>query len=86
MRIWRAEPTDAGERLQRLAEPIQDVKNRLTGAMGEAQKRFIGARASASGKVADHPLRWIMIALAAGAILGAALVHRRGTRESQYWR
>ena len=86
MRIWRAEPTDGPQRLQRLAAPLEDVKSRLTGVMGEVQKHFMGARDSASGAIADHPLRWSVIALAAGVILGAALAYRRSTRAVSHWR
>jgi len=86
MRIWRAEPADGPQRPQRLAAPLEDIKSRLTGVIGEAHKHFMGARDSASGAIADNPLRWSVIALAAGVILGAALAYRRSTRTGGHWR
>ena len=84
MRTWRAEPTDAAERLQRLGAPLEDVENRLIGAVDEVQNRCIGGRDSTSGAVAANPLRWTVNALAVGVMVGAVLTHRRCTLGRQF--
>ena len=83
MKTSRAEATAAaGERLERLAAPLMDVKNRLT---GEAHERLAAARDSAFDAIAEKPLRWSLVAFAAGLVLGTALGYARGESKNSTW-
>jgi ElaB/YqjD/DUF883 family membrane-anchored ribosome-binding protein len=74
MRTSQVEATAA---VGRLGEPLTEMKNRLTGAVGDAQDRLMGARDSAGDAIAENPLRWTMAAFVAGLIVGAILGYRR---------
>lgn len=77
MRTSRAEANTAIERLERLAEPLTDMRHKLTDAIGDTQDRLVEARDSAGDTIADHPLRWTLAAFVAGLIVGAILGHQR---------
>ncbi len=77
MHTSRAESTGLGARLGRIAEPLTEMKDRLTDAVGNAQDRFEGARDSAVEVITEKPLRWTIAAFVAGLILGAILENRR---------
>ena len=77
MRTSRAQATGVGARLGRMAEPLTEMKDRLTDAVGNAQDRFEGARDSAVGTIAERPLRWTIVAFVAGLIVGVILENRR---------
>ncbi len=86
MKTSRAETTAAArERLERMAAPLTDMKNRLTGAVGEAHERLAGARDSAFDAIAEKPLRWSLVAFAAGLVVGAALGYTRGESKNSNW-
>jgi ElaB/YqjD/DUF883 family membrane-anchored ribosome-binding protein len=76
MRASQAAAAASG-RLERLAEPLTEVKDRLAGAVGNAQHRLGGARDSAGDAIAESPFRWTLLAFVAGLIIGAALGYRR---------
>lgn len=77
MRTSRAEATTVGERLGRLAGPLTQMRDQLTDAVGEAQERLVGARDSAVDAIVEKPLRWTLVAFAAGLLVGAILGYRR---------
>jgi hypothetical protein len=77
MSTLRAEATEAGARLARLAEPLTEMKDRLTDAVGDAQGRLVGARDSAFEAIADKPFRWTVVTFVAGVVVGAILGSRR---------
>jgi len=67
-----------------MAEPLTEMKDRLTDAVGNAQDRFEGARDrfegardSAVGAIAEKPFRWTIAAFVVGLIVGAILENRR---------
>lgn len=77
MKTSQAGITNLGGRLQRLAETLSEMKDGLTDAVGDAQDSLAGARESAVDAIADRPLRWTMMALVAGLVVGAIVGYRR---------
>ena len=78
MSTLRAEATEAGARLARLAKPpLTEMEDRLAGAVGDARGRLVGARGSAFEAIADKPFRWTVVAFVAGIVVGAILGSRR---------
>jgi hypothetical protein len=76
MRTLQAESTALSARLGHLAEQLSDIMDRLTGGAADARDRLSSARESAGEAIAERPLRWTLLAFAAGVVVGAIVGYR----------